>query len=291
MVLKGGVLQFISEDETIQKEALIAILNHVKTIISLIYKNNRDGIVFVFKITFDKQFQDYFRKNSSIHRLDHTVIILKFFVYTVKQINQVEPPQYGYDKDKYIREIRIAKELGAQTKNDPICPSYLYEESIEHFGSVEQDSNSLYSLLKSNLEYSYKTQGALYDDIQYEALKAFNPKYTRLTQKEEIESLSSLGGRLLFMEFFDCCTLREFCENGYYERAIEAPVTSINGCYLDEASNRHVLNTLFGLSKESFMTLVIHLLTLQLFGLCCIHGDLHPNNVLFLLKMETLNLR
>jgi serine/threonine protein kinase len=287
MVLKGGVLQFISEDETIQKEALIAILDHDKTIISLIHKDNRDGIVFVFKITFDSQFQHYFRRNS----LGHQVIILKFFVYTVKQINQDKPPQYGYDKDQYIREIRIAKELGAQTNSDPICPSYLYQESIEHFGRAEQDRNSLYSLLKSNLDNSDKARITLYDEIQRYTLEAFNPKYTKLTHNQEITSLSSLRGGLLFMEFFDCCTLREFCETIHYERASEAPVISINGCNLDEASNRHVPNTLFGLSKESFMTLVIHLLTLQLFELRCIHGDLHPKNVFIFVENGDIKLK
>jgi hypothetical protein len=66
MVLKGGVLQFTSQDETIQKEALLAILDHQETKISKIHEDSRDGIVFVFKITFDSNFQHYFRPSSLI---------------------------------------------------------------------------------------------------------------------------------------------------------------------------------------------------------------------------------
>ena len=100
MVLKGGVLQFTSQDETIQKEALLAILNHEKTTISKIHEDSRDGIVFVFKITFNSDFQEYFRQSSSI-KLESSstkVIILKLFVYTWKQLDTGE---YGYDMDQY----------------------------------------------------------------------------------------------------------------------------------------------------------------------------------------------
>ena len=294
MVLKGGVLQFTSQDETIQKEALLAILNHQETKISKIHEDSRDGIVFVFKITFDSNFQHYFRPSSliKVEPSSTKVIILKFFVYTCKQL---DTGTYGYDMDQYTREINIAKELGAQANVDPICPSFLYEVSITQFGSVEHDSNSLFSLLKLNLEdeEAEKGVGTLYDDIESYTLKAFNRDYERLTQKAEIDSLSSLSGRLLFMEFFDCCTLLDFCDKDkiHYSSASSSHLTSINGRDLQEASSIHLENTLFGLSKKSFMTLVIHLLSLQLFDLRCIHGDLHPNNVFIFVENEDIKLK
>ena len=278
MVLKGGTLKFLSQNQDTIKKNLKTILNDRNTSIKLIrkkYSRTTKEIVCVFKITFSADKAIYFSEDSSIHGIGNKVIILKFFVYSVKQINQDEPTKYGYDNDQYTREISIATILGGQTIADPICPSFLYEESIDMFHKAKPDS-----LVESITDFLLDI-----DEVVDFCLDSFNEEFRKIPGGKECTKFMALGGRLLFMEFFECCTLYEF------RISQEAPPTSINGRRLLVPSSEVKLNGLFGLSIASFKTLVIHLMTLQLFASRCIHGDLHHKNVFIVSKEGDLKVK
>jgi hypothetical protein len=88
--------------------------------------------------------------------------------------------------------------------------------------------------------------------------------------------------KAFFMEFFSCKSLLNFCNISRYF-AEGQPVTSIDNIQLKIGHTPNTQNYVLGLDSRSFKTMALHYVTLKLFKLNCIHGDLHDSNVYVLL--------
>ena len=143
MIVEGGAVLFTDEvlkDEKNIRKLIYNILKDTDTSIEIIALNDtrRRGLDFscIFKITFNKKFDTYFKtiSNSIYNITAPRVLIIKLLI--------------GYPHDEVANEVAIHKTLGAQTNILPICPSFLFHEEINNTTMTTNIGSAFYDLLK-----------------------------------------------------------------------------------------------------------------------------------------------
>jgi hypothetical protein len=256
MVLKGGVLQFINEDETIQKGVILDILQEEDTRFDLISPTTEDlrlrperksnePIGFVFKIIFNGKFMSSFTYKTFP---ETTVIMLKFFTYNTQG-----------DYLDVVDEINTQKQLAQTSPEKPLCPSYLYHQNI-----TDDDDDEISKALSSK----FLSQHLIENKI---------PDTTRTIQEYIIyaKKSSSFNVTVFFMEFLPCSSLLNFCGKSENFRSGRNAITLEDKVVIQTVDE----STVFGLYNVSFTTMALHLITIKLFKLGFIHNDLHASNV------------
>ena len=283
MVLKGGTLQFISQNQDTIEEKLIEILQDQDTTIILVSCNqqletdNGIGILaFVLQITFAEKFKAAFdRSGLPLYNTvpSDKVIILKFFVYNHNPIS-------GQIVDNEVETQRL---LDLKTVSQQICPSVLYVKDIEETIQEGTIDHAIYSFLrrkKAIIKVS-SARGIVTNEEQYMYMYDYILSIS-LRFFSSTAPFDSLKKKAFFMEFFSCKSLLNFCDIPQYFDEGKS-VTSIDGITL---TIDHIPNTpqyVLGLDKDSFKKMALHYVTLKLFKFNCIHGDLHASNVYVLL--------
>jgi len=254
MVLKGGVLQFTSQDETIQKGVILDILQAEDTRFDLISKTTKElrpdrksnePLAFVFKIQFNEKFMSSFTYKTFP---ETTEILVKFFTYNTE----------GEYLD-VLDEINTQKQLAQTSPEKPLCPSYLYHQNI-----TGDDDDEISKALSSK----FLSQHLIENKI---------PDNTRTIQEYIIYAKQSLSFNVtvFFMEFLPCLSLHDFCRKSE-NFSLGRDATTLEDKAMTQTDEE---TTVFGLNSISFTTMALHLITIKLFKLGFIHNDLHASNV------------
>ena len=259
MVLKGGTLKFISQNQDEIEQKLKDILEDYGTTIEVVVHNitNKYAVSFVIKITVDIKFKYVFEESGPLYINAQlpTVIILKLFVYNEKGTAFVD------------NEVTTQKDIDTLQieRRTQICPSVLYVKDIDGKKQKGTLDWELFELLHKCI-VTTKSGNRL---SIYQILQCRFPT----------GGVHILKKKAFFMEFLSCKSLNEFCE--IPENFAEGKLaTSIDSVQLDIATNPTLV---LGLDKDSFKKMALHYITLKLFSLNCIHGDLHASNVYILI--------
>jgi len=267
------VLKF--KDGITPEDVILEILQAPDTTIILLSETHQIDkpkeigiVVFVLQITFAERFKDAFDR-SGLPLSSDKVIILKFFVYN-------DNPISGQIVDN---EVNTQTRLALQETSQQICPSVVYDKDIT--GDIID--NAIYDLLHNRnaiIKVSSVT-GIVTNEDKLITMYAYILSYIKSCFPTQ-ETFDILKKKAFFMEFFSCKSLRNFCDIPQYF-AEGQPVTSIDGIPLTIGHTPNTPNLVLGLDNRSFKTMALHYVTLKLFKLNCIHGDLHASNVYVLL--------
>jgi hypothetical protein len=263
------VLKF--KDGITPEDVILKILQAEDTTIILLSETSQIDkpkeigiVVFVLQITFAEKFKDAFDR-SGLPLSSDNVIILKFFVYNHNPIST----------QIVDNEVNTQTTLALQTSSQQICPSVLYCKDIKE----DTIDDAIYALLKRNR--AEKKSDILNRAEPNKILGGTMYHYISLTNISSLK-FDDCKKKAFFMEFVSCKTLLEFCEISENFNMGNS-VTSIDGIPLTIGHTPNTPNLVLGLDNRSFKTMALHYVTLKLFKLNCIHGDLHASNVYVLL--------
>ena len=261
MIVEGGAVLFTDEvlkDEKNIRKLIYNILKDTDTSIEIIALNDtrRRGLDFscIFKITFNKKFDTYFKtiSNSIYNITAPRVLIIKLLI--------------GYPHDEVANEVAIHKTLGAQTNILPICPSFLFHEEI------------------NNTTMTTNIGSAFYDLLKFKSNKEHYEEFCNFINNNEPKTSAKLQN-MFIMEFIECTSYTDFYEKTLTDTAGKTRTNRSFYRYitLDTEIKLSCINRSQEL-RNFYTYYMASLLAIKGFH----HSDIHSDNVMICSNIEII---
>ena len=299
MSFSGGAVLFKDRNMTEEKkrEALIEILTHPKTAISMLLLNDKGAVdkaewVIIFIVDVPTTLSSKYFMNIDDNIEEPNVLLIKLLT--------------NPDEEELTNEVAIHSKLGSQSTILPFCPSFIFDESIKSEDTqMTKLGNTFYSLLQNNYTFIEDLNGekelilnvynfleklattdkkiiGLKEDLvrliggldYIERIKSFlanSREETIIALITKIYALIQGFSRqtIILMEFIECFTLRQFYTNKRRTTRVMQPIL-YNFYNVTPAT----------LSLYEFNNFCTYFLAALMAISGYSHGDLHDGNVM-----------